>query len=274
MRRLFVTLLIGLVFALPLSAATVDGLNINSSTTGTGPATVIFIHGWTCDSSSWVGQVPAFAKKYRVVTLDLPGHGKSGSPKDGKLSMDLFARAVEAVRAEAKADRVVLVGHSMGAPVIRQYAKMYPQHVAGLVAVDGPLDVRGFPPPDFKQPPPMVGAEGLKAREKMVRGMFVPQTAPALQEHILKMMLGTSEATANGAMAAVFDPSVSKTDVIKAPALSVYAGTAKPQDPTVAKEGLPNYEGAQIAGTGHFLMMEKPDEFNRVLTSFLDKIKF
>jgi pimeloyl-ACP methyl ester carboxylesterase len=274
MRRLLWTVVIGLSLAAPLSAASVDGLSIHSSTTGTGTATVIFIHGWTCDSSSWVSQVPAFAKKYRVVTLDLPGHGRSASPKDGKLSMDLFARAVEAVRAEAKADRVVLVGHSMGAPVIRQYARMYPQHVAGLVAVDGPLDLRGFPPPEFKQPPPMVGAEGLKAREKMIRGMFIPETAPALQEHILKMMLGTSEATANGAMAAVFDPTLSKTDIIKAPALAVYAGTAKPPDPKIVKEVLPNYEGTQVPGTGHFLMMEKPDEFNRALSGFLDKIKY
>jgi pimeloyl-ACP methyl ester carboxylesterase len=37
---------------------------------------------------------------------------------------------------------------------------------------------------------------------------------------------------------------------------------------------LPNYEGTQIAGTGHFVMMEKPEEFNRLLTGFLDKIKF
>jgi len=274
MRRLLWTVVIGLSLAAPLSAASVDGLSIHSSTTGTGTATVIFIHGWTCDSSSWVSQVPAFAKKYRVVTLDLPGHGRSASPKDGKLSMDLFARAVEAVRAEAKADRVVLVGHSMGAPVIRQYARMYPQHVAGLVAVDGPLDLRGFPPPEFKQPPPMVGAEGLKARDKMIRGMFIPETAPALQEHILKMMLGTSEATANGAMAAVFDPTLSKTDIIKAPALAVFAGTAKPPDPKIVKEVLPNYEGTQVPGTGHFLMMEKPDEFNRALSGFLDKIKY
>jgi len=274
MRRLLWTVVIGLSLAAPLSAASVDGLSIHSSTTGTGTATVIFIHGWTCDSSSWVSQVPAFAKKYRVVTLDLPGHGRSASPKDGKLSMDLFARAVEAVRAEAKADRVVLVGHSMGAPVIRQYARMYPQHVAGLVAVDGPLDLRGFPPPEFKQPPPMVGAEGLKARDKMIRGMFIPETAPALQEHVLKMMLGTSEATANGAMAAVFDPTLSKTDIIKAPALAVFAGTAKPPDPKIVKEVLPNYEGTQVPGTGHFLMMEKPDEFNRALSGFLDKIKY
>ena len=101
MRRLIWTLVIGLCLAAPLSAASVDGLSIHSSTSGTGQATVIFIHGWTCDSSSWTSQVPAFAKKYRVVTVDLPGHGKSASPKDGKLSMGLFARAVEAVRADS-----------------------------------------------------------------------------------------------------------------------------------------------------------------------------
>ena len=150
MRRILFALSVCVTLSAPLWAATVDGLAIHSSSTGAGPATIVFVHGWTCDSSSWTGQVPAFAKKYRVITLDLPGHGKSGSPTDGKFSMDLFARAVEAVRAEAKADRVVLVGHSMGAPVIRQYARLHPQRVAGLVAVDGPLDMRGFPPPEFK----------------------------------------------------------------------------------------------------------------------------
>src|SRR4029077_5229532 len=138
-------------------------------------------------------------------TIDLPGHGKSDSPKDGKFSMDLFARAVEAVRAEADADRaadrVILVGHSMGAPVIRQYARLFPQHVAGLVAVDGPLDMRGFGE-GFK-PPPLTGPDGLKAREGMIRGMFTPNTPPALQEKILAMMLKAPEATAEGAMRSI-----------------------------------------------------------------------
>ena len=78
-------------------------------------------------------------QKYRVITLDLPGHGKSDPPKNGMFSMTVFARAVEAVRAEAKVDKVVLVGHSMGTPVIREYARLYPKHVAGLVPVDGLL---------------------------------------------------------------------------------------------------------------------------------------
>jgi len=50
---------------------------------------------------------------------------------------DSPSRAVEAVRAEVKAERVVLVGHSMGTPVILKYAQLYPQRVAGLVFVDG-----------------------------------------------------------------------------------------------------------------------------------------
>src|SRR6266550_2172517 len=121
-----------LATAAPVSAATVDGMRIQSAVAGAGSQTVVLVHGWTCDSSSWDAQVPVLARTYRVITIDLPGHGKSDSPKDGKFSMDLFARAVEAVRAEAQAEKIVLVGHSMGAPVIRQYALLYPKHVAGL----------------------------------------------------------------------------------------------------------------------------------------------
>jgi sigma-B regulation protein RsbQ len=273
MRRLLFAFILAVPVAAPLSAASVDDLAIHSSSVGTGPM-IVFVHGWTCDSSSWNAQVPAFAKGHRVVTLDLPGHGRSASPKDGKFSMELFARAVEAVRAEANADRIVLVGHSMGAPVIREYARSYPNRVAGLVAVDGPLDLRGFPPPEFSQPPQLTGPEGLKTREDLIRSMFVPDTPVALQEQILSMMLKAPEATAVGAMAAVFDPALRWTDVIRAPALAVYAGTARVPDVSTTKEVFPSYESTQIAGTGHFLMMEKPEEFNRVLAAFLDKIKF
>ncbi|HEY3516990.1 MAG TPA: alpha/beta hydrolase [Gammaproteobacteria bacterium] len=261
--------------ALPASAATVDGMKIQSSSVGTGP-TIVFVHGWTCDSSSWTGQVPAFSKDHRVITLDLPGHGESGSPKDGKLSMDLFARAVEAVRAEAGAgaERIVLVGHSMGAPVIRQYAHLYPQHVAGLVAVDGPLDLRAFGELPAGFPPPLTGPEGRAAREGMIRSMFIAETPASLQDHILKMMLAAPEATAVGAMNAMFDPAIRWTDVIDAPALTVYAGTANVPDAATTKQLYPHHDATQLAGTGHFLMMEKPEEFNRLLAGFLDKIDF
>jgi pimeloyl-ACP methyl ester carboxylesterase len=82
------------------TGATVDGLKIHSSSAGDGSKTVILVHGWTCDDSSWTEQVPALAKTFRVVTLDLPGHGRSDSPRDGQFSMDLFARAVEAEKSQ------------------------------------------------------------------------------------------------------------------------------------------------------------------------------
>jgi pimeloyl-ACP methyl ester carboxylesterase len=277
MKRLLFCLLVTAASALPLSAATVDGLKIHSSTAGTAKHTVVLVHGWTCDETSWAAQVPELTKKkYRVVTLDLPGHGKSDSPADGKFSMDLFARAVEAVREEVKADRIVLVGHSMGAPVIRQYARLYPRHVAGLVAVDGPLVMNG-PPPQREGAPPfpqVTGPNGLKARETMIRSMFTPETPPALQQQILAMMLKAPEATAGGAMAAILEPSLRKEDVTPIPALAIYAGTATLPDAEAVKKSLPKYEATQIAGTGHFVMMEKPREFNRVLEEFLQKIEF
>ena len=121
-----------LCLSVPIWAASVDGVPIHSTVRGSGPKTIVFVHGWTCDESSWREQVPFFENNYRVITLDLPGHGKSGAPGNGPLTMELFAKSIEAVRVEAKAGKIVLVGHSMGTPVIRQYARLYPANVAGL----------------------------------------------------------------------------------------------------------------------------------------------
>jgi len=120
----------------------------------------------------------------------------------------------------------------------------------------------------------MTGAQGLATREKMIRSMFTPQTPEPLQKQILAMMLKAPEATAGGAMAAMFDPAIREKDVTNAPALAVYAGTAQMPNVAETQKVLPKFEATQIAGTGHFVMMEKPDEFNRTLQAFLDRIKF
>jgi len=269
---LLICFLFCLILAAPISAATLDGMQIHSSVSGKGARTVILVHGWTCDETTWQSQVPALVGDYRVITIDLPGHGQSGSPKDGKLSMNLFARAIEAVRSEAKADRVVLAGHSMGTPVIIQYARLFPQHTAALVFVDGsyaPMPQGGMPSADG-----FAGPEGLKAREGMIRGMFSPATTPEMQKHILSMMLRAPSATAVGAMKAMQDPAIWKDDVLNQPVLGVYADRASWPVENDMKKRFPNSELHKIPGTGHFLMLEKPEEFNRLLKAFLDKQKF
>jgi pimeloyl-ACP methyl ester carboxylesterase len=133
------------------------------------------------------------------------------------------------------------------------------------VLVDGLVQIAGSPSPPR---PAMVGPEGLKARENMVRGMFGPATTPQLQQHILKMMLGTKEAAADGAMRATWDQSWVKNDPINVPVLGVYAAR-----PIASREAItrifPKVDYHEIPGSAHFLMMEKPDEFNQLLSTFL-----
>lgn len=252
------------------SAATVDGLAIHSTVTGKGPKTVILVHGWTCDETTWSEQVPALAAHYRVVTLDLPGHGKSASPTGGKLSMDLFARAVEAVRVEAGAERVVLVGHSMGTPVIVQYALLYPMHTSALVFVDGVVIMRRRRPGALA----FSGEQGRQFRENAVRGMFSPADTPELRAKIEQMMMGPPESTANGAMAAMFDKAIWKNAVLSVPILGIYADKSGLGNRAYMKAHFPHMDYHEIPGTGHFLMLEKPGEFNRLLTEFLERQNF
>ena len=264
--------LLMLAFAAYASAATLDGFQIHSTTHGKGPKTIVFVHGWTCDETSWEQQWPVFEKNYRVITMDLPGHGKSGAPKTDVLSMKLFARSIEAVRAEAGADKIVIVGHSMGVPVIREYARMYPTHVAALVPVDGPLHLSGnFTPPNADA---LKGAQGLKTREGMIRGMFGPGATPAIQEHVLKMMLGAPETTAAQAMSSMFVASNWTEESMPFPLLGIYADKSGSNDPAFTKKIFANGSTTEIKGTGHFVMLEKPAEFNKLLSDFVAKVKF
>lgn len=264
--------IVALSLSVLVSAASVNSIAIHSTVRGSGPKTIVFVHGWTCDESSWSQQVPFFEKSYRVITLDLPGHGKSGSPKNGPLSMELFAKSIEAVRVEARAGKIVLVGHSMGTPVIRQYARMYPANVAAMVPVDGVLHLSGSP--NAPNPERMKGPDGLKNREAMIRGMFGPSATSAIQEHILKMMLAAPESTAYQAMVATFAASNWTDESFAVPALGIYADHSTSDDPAYFKQIFPKGSTVEVPGTGHFVMLEKPAEFNRLLADFLPKASF
>ncbi len=63
----------------PRIAASKDGVPISFEVHGSGEPTLVFVHGWSCDSRYWREQVPALSPKHRVVVLDLAGHGHSGA---------------------------------------------------------------------------------------------------------------------------------------------------------------------------------------------------
>ena len=173
------------------------------------------------------------------------------------------------MRSEAKVERAVFVGHSMGTPVIRQYAMMFPARVAGLVLVDGLVQIAGRSA--AFTPPPMIGAEGLKARENMVRGMFGPATTPQLQAAHPEDDDGDEGGHRRGRDVRDMGSSWVKNDPITVPVLGVYAAR-----PLASREAItrifPKVEYHELAGSAHFLMMEKPDEFNQLLSTFLRKV--
>src|SRR5256714_6505899 len=117
---------------------TLDGARVHYVNYGKGDEALVLIHGWTCNIDNWRDQFPDFAKRNRVIALDLPGHGQSDKPQV-TYSMDYFARAVDAVMRDAKVKRAVLVGHSMGTPVARQFYRRYPEKTLAIVVVDGSL---------------------------------------------------------------------------------------------------------------------------------------
>ena len=252
--------------------AKLDGTRIHYQTYGKGREAMVLIHGWTCNLDYWRDQVPDFAKRNRVIALDLPGHGKSDKPELA-YSMDLFARAIDAVMRDAKVERAVLVGHSMGTPIARQFYRKYPQKTLAIVIVDGGLRPFGdkkmregflaaFRAPNYKE-----------AGRQMFAAMAGPQLPAETQEFIKTSFLNTPQHVMVSAMEGMNDDSLYGPDKINVPVLAILAKSPfwAPDTEQFFRSLAPNLEFHMWEGVGHFLMMERPKQFNEEVIAFLDK---
>nr|WP_223184577.1 non-ribosomal peptide synthetase [Streptomyces sp. CBMA152] len=102
---------------------------------GTGTTALVLIHGLGCDMTYWEQQARYFADRYTVVTLDLAGHGGSGRDRR-HWTVEAYARDVADVVARVAAEDVVLVGHSLGGPVMLAAEPLLGGRVRGMVGVD------------------------------------------------------------------------------------------------------------------------------------------
>lgn len=103
---------------------------------GRGARTMVLVHGVNDQAGSWSSVVPELVKSFRVVTVDLPGHGESG-PAAGPLPMRMLVDALAAViERESPQAPVVLAGNSMGGWVSTLYASEHPERVGHLVLED------------------------------------------------------------------------------------------------------------------------------------------
>ncbi|MDR3094732.1 MAG: alpha/beta hydrolase [Bacteroidales bacterium] len=103
---------------------------IRVSDEGTGEA-VLLLHGYLETLDIWDDFCDRLTSCYRVIRMDVPGHGQSGVVDDTH-SMDMIAEAVEAVLQDLNISRCVLVGHSMGGYVSLAYLANFPKRLAGI----------------------------------------------------------------------------------------------------------------------------------------------
>lgn len=254
--------------------ATLDGARVHYKSFGKGSEAIVFVHGWTCNLEFWRMQTPAFSARTRVIALDLPGHGQSDKPTSVSYTMDYFARSVEAVMRDAAVKRAVLVGHSMGTPVVRQFYRRYPEKTLALVFVDGAL--RPFAPraamEQFIAP---LRTNYKQASAMMVDAMLQPVKSEAVRAEVKAAMLATPEHVGLSAMEGMMDDANWKEDAISVPVLAVHArsplwGADYEQ---FVRRLAPRVDFQVWDGVSHFLMMDEPEKFNRALAAFLDANK-
>jgi len=116
--------------------SSLDGVEIYYEVLGEGDICLVFIGGWAVPTvmKVWKHQL-SFSSKYKLVLIDLAGHGKSGKNRE-TYTMELFAQDVRSVVENLDLRNIILIGHSMGGPVILETEKLIPERTVGLIALD------------------------------------------------------------------------------------------------------------------------------------------
>lgn len=251
------------------SVLSADGSPISFAVEGRGEPTIVFVHCWTCDHTFWKNQIAYFSKKYKVVWLDLAGHGLSGSTRS-EYTMEAFGKDVAAVVNKAGGDRVVLVGHSMGGPVIMEAAKILGDKVVAVVGVDtfytpfqfpkSEAEIEGFVKPFEKD---FVGAS-----QQMLQSMFASDADPELKASIVEQFSGAEPEMGISAMYEIFRWNAQNVPSV----LESYSNKLENINaaPTGNETAL-HTSVTLIPGVGHFVPQVKPDEFNAALSEIISE---
>jgi pimeloyl-ACP methyl ester carboxylesterase len=246
-----------------------DGTPISYEIYGAGEPMLVFVHGWSCDARYWRAQVPHFSKKHRVVVFDLAGHGHSGMTRT-KYTMASFGEDVRAATEAAGGNSVILIGHSMGGSVIAEAARLIPDRVDGLIGVDSlenieyPLTVE-----EFKKMIAPLEKDFRTGSRQFIKDMISSQTDPQLREWILSDISAAPPAIALSAMTEMMAQYITGETAkifegIRIPVISVN-GDLWPVNNEANRRHMFSYDAIVLKQADHFLMLDRPEEFNRAL---------
>ena len=246
-----------------------DGTPISYEIFGTGEPTLVFVHGWSADARYWRAQAPTLSKKYRVAVLDLAGHGHSGLTRT-RYTMSAFGEDVRAVTEATGSKKVILVGHSMGGSVIAEAARLMPGRIMGLIGVDT-LENIEYPmtPEELKKMIAPLEKDFRTGSRKLVEEMIYPQTDPQLREWILSDISAAPPAVALSAIKEMMTQYITGEaakifEQIRIPVMTVN-GDLWPINYEANRRHMFSYDAIILKKADHFLMMNRPEEFNQAL---------
>jgi len=247
-----------------------DGVDIRYRVLGEGSPALVFVHCWACDQHLWDAQLPDLARQHRVVTLDLAGHGGSGRTRKD-YTIEAFGSDVQAVVEALDLKDVILIGHSMGGPIILDAARRLGGRVKGLVPVDTLLDVdRHDDPKETEAFLAALRTDFKVAATKFVRDwMFVPGSDPRLIDQIVAKVASFPPEVGISALRNVwaFD-SAAALEATKVPVYAVNADKF-PTNLTAARRHAVRFNATIMKGVGHYLMLEDPKRFGEHLAEAL-----
>lgn len=256
-----------------------DNAAIDYRISGEGDPTLLFVPGSYIDQDYWKAQVDYFGKEYRVVTLDLPGHGKSGRGRE-RWSVMGFGEDVAAVIEALESDSIILIGHSLGAHINLIAAALHPESVIGFIGIDIFKNAGAALPEQYQEQVRTI-LDNLKTdfagtNERYARmALLTPQTPPATAERVVADYRNAFRPMGMAVMPEVFEMYRLEQELLPRLALKLhlinveYIPTNEEPLSRLARKG---YEVTRIAGTSHFPMIENPGAFNAALEQVIQKI--
>lgn len=257
------------------TVAAADGTPIVYEVRGAGDPALVFIHCWACDRSFWRGQFAAFAADHTVVALDLPGHGASGRDRR-EWTLAGYANDVVRVVDALDLERVIVVGHSMGGPVSLLAAARLGERAAGVVCVDALHDaefewseeagrqwIARFE--EDYEGLMRTAVSGMVPGDKELRDWIIAQALRADREAMLALLHEFEDFDLAEALSAVDVP-------VRCVNAAPYGEFALPTAIETNRR-YADFDAVIMDGVGHYLHLERPEEFNRRMRELLAELQ-
>jgi pimeloyl-ACP methyl ester carboxylesterase len=240
-------------------------LHVDDGGNGSG-IPVLLVHGNGANLTQWQAQLDHLRRSRRAVAFDLRGMGMSDPAKNGDYSIAAMVDDIDAVASALGLQRFVLVGHSYGGAVVAAYAGKHPDRVAGVVFADAGGNVK-----ISDEQAHAFFSEMRKDKDAFVQQWYAPILKPS-REAVQNDVLASVHHTPLNVFAAALDSlrNVDMRSLLEAyggPRLAIAA--ADIENPMSLHVQFPDLRVKKMHGTGHWLMMDKPDEFNALLDEFL-----